>query len=293
MSSLSHKIISSFQLLLKYLRHHLRRAGTSLRYQRSLTGVPVLFANGFPKSGTHLLTQVLQGFSRIGPAVDSGLPAVLTYDGPTGQPRSLTGILRELRRLRPGDVAYGHLHAQPEIVSILCQDGFAPYFIYRDPRDVVLSHVHYVTEMEPAHVHHNYYRHELQTFDERLMVSILGRPELEVPFPDIRGRFEPYLGWLTPPEMLTLRFEDFISHRDETLQRVLEHARGRGFPLHLGEQEALQVLDSAIDPQQSPTFRSGKIGKWREAFTEEHKSLFKEVAGELLIELGYEETHDW
>ncbi len=37
-----------------------------LRWRRlSFTGVPILFANSFPKSGTHLLTQVLQGFPRF------------------------------------------------------------------------------------------------------------------------------------------------------------------------------------------------------------------------------------
>ena len=35
--------------------------------------------------------------------------------------------------------------------------GLAAYFILRDPRDVVVSHVHYITEMEPNHIHHRYY----------------------------------------------------------------------------------------------------------------------------------------
>ena len=49
----------------------------------------------------------------------------------------------------------------------------------------------------------------------------------------------------------------------------------------------------SIDPKRSPTFRSGKAGGWQEAFTEEHKRLFKEVSGDLLIELGYEKDHGW
>ncbi len=277
---------------LKLARWQFRRARAISKYG-SLSDVPILFANSFPKSGTHLLIQVLQGLAQIGPAVNSGLPAVITFDGPTGQPRPTNAIIRDLQRFRPGDVAYGHLHAIPEIVSLLTQDGVAPFFIYRDPRDVVVSHVHYLTEMEPQHVHHNYYRYELQTFDERLRTSILGRPDGGVPFPDIRGRFEPYLGWLKLPEVLTLQFEDFITQQEQTLLRVLEHARGRGFPATLGEQDALAVLKSAIDPTKSPTFRSGKVGKWRESFTEAHKSIFKEVCGDLLILLGYEQSNDW
>ena len=62
--------------------------------------MPVLLANSFPKSGTHLLTQVLQGFPSIGPAVDSGLPAIVTYEGDTGRQRQAVEILADLERLK-------------------------------------------------------------------------------------------------------------------------------------------------------------------------------------------------
>jgi hypothetical protein len=57
--------------------------------------------------------------------------------------------------------------------------------------------------------------------------------------------------------------------------------------------KALSVLVGAIQPGRSRTFRSGKTGGWREQFTEEHKALFKDIAGDLLVRLGYEKTNDW
>jgi hypothetical protein len=277
---------------LKLARRAARRGAATLR-RGSLAASPVLFANSFPKSGTHLLTQVLQGFTRIAPVADSGLPAIVTFDGPTGQPRPEGAILADLRRLLPGDIAYGHLHARPEIRAALAGEGFCAFFILRDPRDVVVSHVHYVTEMAPNHVHHRYYAEALHTFEERLAASILGRPDLDVPFPDIRGRFEPYLGWLDCPEVLTLRYEDFVSAREATLARVLDHAQSRGLTVKLPRAEALRELQSSINPRKSPTFRSGETGKWREAFTTSHKALFKQVGGDLLVKLGYETREDW
>lgn len=279
-------LITNYQLPIKYLRHRLRRA---LAHPPHTT--PILFANSFPKSGTHLLTQVLQGMAKIGPAVDSGLPAVVMFDGPTGQPRPMKTILSDLSRLRAGDIAYGHLHATPEIVSMLCRDGIALYFIYRDPRDVVVSHVHYITEIETNHVHHAYYR-ALPDFDARLKMSILGRPEMGDLFPDIRARFEPYLGWLRP-DVCVLKFEDFIEHREATLDRILTHAENHGFTPHVFRSDALRTLSDSIHPQKSPTFRSGKIGDWREKFSEENKQLFKDVAGDLVSRLGYEQDGDW
>ena len=287
-------VSSSFRTPARLARRTARRALQMLRYRRlTLKGVPVLFANSFPKSGTHLLTQVLQGFPSIGPAVDSGLPAVVTYIGETGRERSSLEILGDLQRLLPGDIAYGHLHARPEVVEQLCQDGTAAYFILRDPRDVVVSHVHYVTEIEPDHIHHAYYTQVLKDFDQRLRTSILGLPDSEIPFPDICQRFEPYISWLDQPEVLCLRFEDFIQDREAALGGIYDHAVRRGFPSALERGRAIQVLAASIDPQRSPTFRSGKVGGWRNQFSPENKALFKEIAGDLLVRLGYEEEDQW
>jgi Sulfotransferase domain len=279
------------------LRRLARRLRQTLRHG-GLSASPVFFANSFPKSGTHLLTQVMHGFTHIGPAVDSGLPAVVTFDGFTGRQRSLAEILADLDRFLPGDIGYGHVHATPETVERLCCPEIAAYFILRDPRDVVVSHVHYVAEMAPNHIHHRYYHTVLRTFDERLSASIAGVSEQELakasdgkpvyePLPDIRKRFVPYLGWLEHPEVLVLRYEDFLTDRRLALERVLDHAVSRGFKPSVDRQAALQALEASIDPARSPTFRSGKAGGWRTSFTPEHEALFAAIAGDLLPVLGY------
>jgi hypothetical protein len=277
--------------LLRLGRWGMRRMNLNLKYGR--VDSPVLFANSFPKSGTHLLTQVLAGFAHFGPFSATGLNAITMFDGSTGAPRSIGQILTALNRLKPGDIGYGHLHARSEVIAALCREGVVPYFILRDPRDVVVSHVFYLTEIEPNHTHHRYYIEELSSFEERLNISILGRPELEHPFPDIYGRFEPYMGWLNQSQMLTLRFEDFILNRRATLKRVVEHAITNGFSFRGNLETTVEVLEKMINPENSPTFRSGKIGSWRQHFTSKHKELFKQVSGDLLIRLGYEQDMDW
>jgi len=281
-------------LLARLARRNLRRRIAQRRFRHiPMERMPILFANSFPKSGTHLLTQVLAGFERLGPVAQSGLPPVLTFEGESGQPRALKKIMNELAQLLPGDISYGHLHAFPEVVRELCRDGWATYFIYRDPRDVVVSHVFYVTDINNHHVHHDYYVNELKDFNERLKVSILGRPELEVPFPNIRDRFEPYLAWLNRPEVLSLRYEDLIVNTKNNLERIFDYALNHGFIYSDGRDEAVKTLAEAIDPQRSPTFRSGQLGEWKQHFAPAHLELFKEVSGDLLIRLGYEENQNW
>jgi hypothetical protein len=278
----------------RLLRRRYRRFVQLLRYRRlTLAGVPILFANSFPKSGTHLLTQVLNGFTNFGPAVDSGMPAIVTFDGRTGRQRSASEILIDLKHLLPGDIAYGHIHSFHEAVEFMGRDGVAAFFIFRDPRDVVLSHVHYVTEMEPGHIHNRYYTEVLQSFNERLCTSITGLSDSNLSFPDIKARFEPYLDWLDQSQVLSLQFENFVNDRDNTLCQVYDHAIERGFPETNNRDVAIDNLRMSIDPKRSPTYRTGKIGGWSTQFNEETKRLFKDVAGDLLIRLGYEENNDW
>jgi Sulfotransferase domain len=294
---------ADFNLSTRLTRRRLRRWQALWRWRRSsFAGSPILFANSFPKSGTHLLTQVMHGFTRLGLAVDSGLPAVVTFNGFTGRQRSSAEILTDLRRLLPGDIAYGHVHAFPEAIDYLCQGGKAVFFILRDPRDVVVSHVHYVAEMAPNHIHHRYYHQVLQDFDQRLEASICGVPVSELekatgmpipqPLPDILSRFEPYLGWLERPEVLTLRFEEFVTDPEPAVGRVFDHAVMRGFETDCDRSTSVTILEESIDPGRSPTFRSGKIGEWRTVFKPRHNRLFEDIAGDLLTQLGYQVSGD-
>jgi hypothetical protein len=256
-------------------------------------GWPVILGLSFPKSGTNLLIQVLSAFTRVGPFTDRSFDVFATFAAASGQRAGPVEALGFLRSLRPGDIASAHFFAWPEVVAEVCSPRYVPFFISRDPRDVVVSHVFYVTEKAKAHVHHAYYSQVLTNFDDRLKTSILGLPKAEVEFPDIGQRFEPYLGWIGREEVLALRFEDFIHQRRSTLVCVVDHFLPRVGPLKMSRTEILSELEQNIVPERSRTFRSGKTGEWRKYFNEEHKRLFKEVAGELLIRLGYEQDYEW
>jgi hypothetical protein len=254
-------------------------------------GWPILLGISFPKSGTHLLDQILLGFAKVAPFAKRVHSFYAEYEGETGLKRAPEQALAWLDSLHPLDVASAHLFARPEAVSRVTSSGFVPCFIFRDPRDVVVSHVFYVTEMETRHVHHEYYA-SLPDFDARLKVSILGRPDTNIEFPNIATRFAPYLDWLDHPEVLAVHFEDLIHDRTATLTRILEHLLARA-PLPASREQILDAMEASINPTKSPTFRSGKTGEWKKYFKDEHRQVFKQVAGDLLIRLGYESNYDW
>jgi hypothetical protein len=254
-------------------------------------GWPTLLSISFPKSGTHLLDQILLGFSKVAPFSLRLHSFYAEYEGESGIKRAPEQAIDWLDSLRPRDVASAHLFARPQAVHRLIKPRFVPYFIFRDPRDVVVSHVFYVTDMEARHVHHDYYA-SFPDFDSRLKVSILGRPELDIEFPNIADRFAPYLGWLDHPEVMKIHFEDLVNDREATLNRIIDHFLAR-VPLTTPRKTILDSLESSINPSKSPTFRSGKTGEWKKHFTSEHKKIFKDVAGDLLIRLRYEKDNDW
>ena len=252
---------------------------------------PILLGISFPKSGTHLLDQILLGFSNVAPFSKRVHSFYAEYEGESGRKRSPEQALAWLDSLHPRDVASAHLFARPDVIKRVSSHKFVPYFIFRDPRDVVVSHVFYVTDMEARHVHHEYYQ-SLPDFNTRLNVSMLGRADTKTEFLNIADRFAPYLGWLEHDEILAIHFEDLIHERAATLTRIMDHLLPRA-PLPTTRQLILNSLETSINPKKSPTFRSGKTGEWKKYFTDQHKKIFKDVAGDLLIKLGYEKDSEW
>lgn len=277
--------------LLRSTVYHSEKILQRLRFPSQPADLPVLLGISFPKSGTHLLDQILLGFSNVAPYARRLHSFYAEYEGETGRKRVPEQALTWLDSLRPRDIASAHLFARPAAVERVCSPRFIPYFIFRDPRDVVVSHVFYVTDIEPRHAHHAYYK-SLPDFDARLKVSILGRPDADIEFPNIAERFAPYLDWLNQPEVLTIHFEDLIQDRVLALNRILDHFLAR-FPLPTPRHLILESLESSINPSKSPTFRSGRTGEWKKHFTAEHKKIFKDAAGDLLIRLGYEKDNNW
>jgi hypothetical protein len=263
-----------------------------LRWRRlKFDEAPPIFGNAKPKSGSHLLYQILSGYTRIMPYryVEAEPIRTITAEG---RRRTAAEILADLKRLPRGVIGWGYLEASPENVAFLVQPGRVNYFLYRDPRDMLVSHVFFATEMHPGHGMHAYYN-ALPDFNARLKVAITGIDQDGLRMVSVRQRYEDVFRWLETPGVMCIRFEDLVERRAATLQAMLDEVEKSGYRIPTPREEALRLLMAAIQPRRSATFRSGKSGTWRQYFTEEHKRLFKEVAGDLLIRLGYETDNDW
>lgn len=280
------------QQIRRIARPYGKTAQAIVRWKRfSFHEAPPLFGNAKPKSGSHLLLQVLGGFTQIMPYkyVDAEPVRTIRYEG--GR-RSAEEILADLRSIPDGVIGWGYVDATPENASFLTSAGRVNYFIYRDPRDMLVSQVFFATDMHEEHGMHDYYK-SLPDFSERLKVAITGIDRDGLKMVSVKQRYEGVFQWLEQKNVMCIRFEDLINNRDTTLNLMLDEVEKTGYKIPTPREKALSVLVEAIQPGKSHTFRSGKTGGWKQHFTDEHKSLFKDVAGDLLVRLGYEENNGW
>jgi len=284
--------MSLTQNIRQTLRPYGKTAQAILRWKRfSFHEVPPIFGNSKPKSGSHLLLQILNGFTQIMPYkyVDAGPIRTIT---PDGRRKAKEEILDELKRVPRGVIGWGYVDATPENASFLTEAGRVNYFIYRDPRDMLISQVFFATDMHEGHGMHEYYN-SLPDFGERLKVAITGIDREGLKMVSVKQRYDGVFQWLEQKNVMCIRFEDLINNRDATLLSIIDEVEKTGYKIPTPREQALSVLVDAIQPRKSHTFRSGKTGGWKQYFTEEHRSLFKDVAGDLLVKLGYEKNNDW
>lgn len=249
-----------------------------------------VLATSIPKSGTHLLTQILEP-----------LPGLRNYDSfiasiPPVRYRRRTkeSIHRRIGWIADGELVSAHLFYEPAYHRHLREKGVLVFFLYRDPRDIAVSEAHYLAHMNRWHRAHRYFA-ALPDDAGRIMASIRGIPvdEVDFEFPDIARRVEPYLGWLNTGDVLALRFEDLVGERREesvgTIVRFFQDQTG----VPVDDAVFRERMLANVDPMRSRTFRSGRTAAWRNVLDEDHRRAFKAVAGDLLVRLGYEEDDAW
>lgn len=259
--------------------------------KEAIKEAPAVFGNAMPKAGSHLLIQILYGLAEIGPFYKPGFPPVNRFED--NSHLSEAEILTEIKSMRSGEIRFGYISSREPFIEPLRKDDLAHIFISRDPRDLLVSHVFYALNIHEGHAMHEYYNHELNTMEERLNVAIEGceLPGLELP--NVRERYQNNLPWLDDERVLSVRFEDIILNRRETLGQIVDYIANFGVELALPPSGVIDVLERSIRPKDSGTFRKGQPGNWKEHFSEENKRRFKETAGDLLIRLGYEDDHSW
>jgi len=259
---------------------------------------PRVFANSFPKGGTHLLSALLGELPRM---MFSGVHRA-AGDFTAGAPRADAGntdwerLRRTLTTVNRGQFMTAHFPYVDGLSDELDALGYRSLLILRDPRDVVVSAPHYVTKMA-SHDLHRRFTELYRTDEERLTATITGfsADEYGRGQDSIGERLARYVPWLSTPGVLVVRFEDLVGaagggsreRQDEAVDAVAQHVDRPLRP------DRVRAVAERVWSDKSSTFRQGRAGGWRDQLTPEQVALFKDVAGEQLIALGYETDSSW
>lgn len=170
----------------------------------------------------------------------------------------------------------------------------------RDPRDIAVSAYHYHLWTEEKWVHVPREEYSGRTYQEYL--NSLDRSDgLSAEIRRLAaGLFKGMGAWdYAQPEFIELRYEDVIVDPTTWFACVFRHY---GFTeeavensVAISEKFSFSKVSgrSMGEVDKVSHLRSGRPGQWREEFSAEHVSLFKELTGDLIVRLGYESDDRW
>lgn len=237
-----------------------------------------------PKCGTHLLKKCAQMIDAHRKVVH--IPGHFY----------LSANHRQLALVNEPFFLVGHALYAWENVDFMRAYKARAIFIVRDPRDQVVSMAYWIkadwqNKMShwPLHliIKHlivdgdKYWRYQAQVFR-----SLGG----------ITRFYSLFLGWMRENNCYVTFFEKLVGPAgggDRALMEQEIRNIAQFMDVRINTRRIQYIADHLFGVRSPETFRAGIIGAWKTHFTDEHKKLFKEIAGQLLIDLGYEDDFEW
>jgi len=247
-----------------------------------------VFLISIPKCGTHLLAELIKeltGKNYVSVGTDDNSYSISGSD--------VTTIKSKLKNLN-NTFLLGHTTYDPKLERLLKKMGIITFYIYRDPRDHMVSYAFYVQRPSAPLFVHDWVKKN--SFDQ-ILTSFLTGDFLLYKYwyaKRIDDFYNCFLPWRMCKHVCAVRFEDLVGPmgggtaqaQRSSIQKIAHH-----LGIDLSEDGITDITEKIFG--KGLTFRRGKIGSWKSHFSENHKKLFKRVAGNLLVELGYEKNADW
>jgi hypothetical protein len=256
-----------------------------------------------PKSGTHLMINVLHHMAHAAPHWHAGYdPDFSPYYTSLWKNRNRYSYLCMHFCLQP---AFEDLRKNINLKRIIC---------IRDLRDICVSMVYHIRKKGWAGLNGNnpsaWNAFRQLSFDEQLLFVI--NYESYSHFPDDQWDLSRVarqaIQYCKEPNVLICPYESLVGEKGGGTQKAQLRKLAcinEFLNLALSEKELIEISSKIYGDEHAPfgkkegfttfesTYRTAKIGSWKEAFKEEHKEAFKKKLGWALIVLGYEKNNNW
>jgi len=220
----------------------------------------MIICNGFPKSGTHILTEMMKKFGkqRIG-----GLIGKCSEDKPLHR-RGISDVTKSPieKVLSYSDEYYVHAH-----VAYGTELDFKNkhIVILRNPKNAAVSWMRERVKYNP----------ELK-LDKQLLIELIKRGINKMSLPEV---YASYLPWLEETNVCIVRFESVFEL--ETITKIIQY-------LNLDPALTGQVISSK---HQGPTATSS-WSQWQEFWDEEVEDVWNQYDGNIIChKLGYADKY--
>jgi sulfotransferase 6B1 len=261
-----------------------------------------LLFTSIPKAGKNIIYSFFHelGYSRLGVERDLALSAAEepwlrqahraeTYALPAQSgsrsvvEHGLKTFLQAVSVIKDREIIHHHFPYTPGLATPLQAAGVPVVFVYRDPRDVLVSMADYIlVQKKPMHLAEKYRGLERVALVERLWT---GDGEL-VSLPTY---FEMFAGWRNAAGVISARFEALIGEKgggSSSVQRDVFAAITQKLG-DLSAPFAERACRAAFNPR-AGTYYKGRIGRWND---ETDPSIVAILTGremtELAVQWGY------
>ena len=170
----------------------------------------------------------------------------------------------------------------------------------RDPRDMVVSGYHYHRWTEEEWAHRPREKYNGKSFREALNSVEKKRGMILEMERFCEEDLQDMLQWeYDDPAFLELKYEDVIADEASYFEALFEHYGFHDDAVEVGLDIAAYYSFQNLsgrdvgEVEEQSHLRSGRTSQWEEHFDEELKSRFKELAGDAVVQLGYEEDSEW
>jgi len=247
--------------------------------------VEKVFINSLPKSGTNLVAKLTElvgyNYNKVGIAATLLLgkyfllrqilrgdicdrnPIIIGLDLPIAV--SSKWIKKKFSNLPSGEFISGHANYSDHLYYILQEKNIKTIQVIRDPRDVLLSYVHYVAKT-PSHFIYDFYKNK--SFDERLKFTLEGGKAGDLYVESFSEMLNKVDGWFNKNNVLIVKFEDIIGENGggsreiqiKTIDEIIDF-------LSIKNSSSVTAADQLFGG--THTFRKGQIGSWKDELTQE------------------------
>lgn len=193
-----------------------------------------------------------------------------------------------------------HLNPWPENINLIKKNNVRKVIVsYRDLRDVVVARYNRLIKFPKKKFEPYYAEYHNMTKEDAINHCI-----------DVVGKNYPkwIYGWIQISKenegfVHFCKFEDLVKNPKSEFIKMLNFYNikldSKKIDLIVKDTEGKKDMETNVKEALilpwafSSNFRSGKIGSWKDEFSESNKDNFKKIAGEDLIKLNYEKNLNW